>query len=98
MADQQQHLNAQQIQAYEKRLSEQLSAAIAAMNLRKWAVEQAFSALSSGNGGAWRYPPYIIEGKSGHAEPVEGYPDPMALAAAIYDFIVQPTNVKVGAD
>jgi hypothetical protein len=92
VADPQQHLNAQQIQAYEKRLSEQLSAAIAAMNLRKWAVEQAFTAFISTG------PAYPIVDSNLKTTPTITYQDPMRLAAAIYDFIVQPANVKVGAD
>jgi hypothetical protein len=47
MSEQNQHLNSQQVAAYEKRLAEQLSAAIAAMNLRKWSVEQALPFNSS---------------------------------------------------
>jgi hypothetical protein len=44
MADQ--HLNSAQVQQLQKQAQEQVEAYITRLNLRKWAVEQAFSRVS----------------------------------------------------
>jgi hypothetical protein len=72
-------LNAQQLQAIRNEASAALQAAVDRMQLRKWAVEQAFASINS---------PYmtITDGR-----PI----DPMDVAAAIYDFVSQSAVVKV---
>ena len=72
-------LNAQQLQAIRNEASAALQAAVDKMQLRKWAVEQAFASINS---------PYmtITDGR-----PI----DPMDVAEAIYDFVSQAAVVKV---
>ena len=83
-------LNAQQLQAIRNEAQAALQAAVDKMQLRKWAVEQAFTVVAS------------LKAVMERPTPTEPGPvprltinDPMALAEAIYDFVSQAAVVKV---
>lgn len=80
-------LNAQQLQQIQANAERQMQQIVAAMNLRKWAVEQAFEAFSSTS--------RLMETPTQGKPPDGAYVDPLAMAAAIYDFVSQPANVKI---
>ena len=75
-------LTAQQLQAIRNEAAAALQAAVDRMQLRKWAVEQAFASINS---------PYmtVTEGR-----PI----DPMDVAKAVYDFVSQPANIKIESE
>jgi hypothetical protein len=78
-----QHLNAAQLQQFEKRLEQQFNSVVERLQLRRWAVEQAMTicaSLSKATAGA------ITAGET------QGLviDDPMKLAKTIYDFVAQP--------
>ena len=86
-------LNAQQLQAIRNEAAAALQATVDKMQLRKWAVEQAFMVTASLKA--------VIE----RPTPTEPGPvprltinDPMALAKAIYDFVSQPANIKIESE
>ncbi len=82
------HINAGQLQQIQNRAQDALRVAIEGMQLRKWSVEQAFGICSQLNGLKL-------------AQPTEVPPavnDPMALAAAVYDFVSQAAVVKFEID
>ena len=83
-------LNAQQLQAIRNEAAAAVRAAVDEMQLRKWAVEQAFAVVASLKA--------VIE----RPTPTEPGPvprltinDPMALAEAVYAFVSQAAVVKV---
>jgi hypothetical protein len=80
-------LNAQQIQQIQNEASKALQAAVDRLQLRKWAVEQAFELYCSPN----------ILAKPPLPHTAGGNPalDPMTLANAVYDFVVKAAVVKV---
>ena len=84
-----QPFDAQQLQAIRNEASAALQAAVDKMQLRKWAVEQAFAVVASLKA--------VIE----RPTPTEPGPvpttinDPMALAEAVYAFVSQAAVVKV---
>jgi hypothetical protein len=80
----QQHLNAGQLQQIQRQASEALQVAVDKMQLRKWAVEQAFTVCSSINNS--RHP---------GEKPQVGPQDAMVLATAVYDFVSQAAAVRV---
>ena len=83
------NLNAAQLQHIQNEASKALQLAVDKMQLRKWAVEQAFSVVSLLNA--------LIKKPtdSGHPTPRLTINDPMALAAAVYDFVSQAGVVRV---
>ena len=79
------HLNAGQLQQIQKQAQDALKLAVDSLQLRKWAVEQAFSLVSSCNS--------TIDPET--TMPVLTFTDPMALANSVYDFVAQAAVVKV---
>ena len=75
-------LNAQQLQRIQQDASATLKAAIDRMQLRKWAVEQAFILMTSPNLKDW-------------LSRDEAPDEIMDIAKAIYDFVSQAAVVKV---
>jgi hypothetical protein len=83
------HLNAQQIQQIQAITERRIVDYIERIELRKWAVEQAVTAYIEGN-------KLMYEAtKDPTATPMLTYTDPMALAAAIFDFVVQPLKLDL---
>ena len=83
-------LNAQQLQAIRNEASAALQAAVDKMQLRKWAVEQAFMITTSLNAAIERPAP-----TEPGPVPRLTINDPMALAEAVYAFVSQAAVVKV---
>ena len=75
-------LTSPQLTQLHQHYESQLSKIVSAMNLRKWAVEQAFGVCASLQGTTQ---PPVGNG------PVVLINDPMALAAAVYEFIITDT-------
>jgi hypothetical protein len=88
------HLNAQQIQHLQKQTEAALQQTVANMQLRKWAVEQAFMVTSLFINADGRHPAYQMDEK-GHVERLPPLGDPMALAEAVYEFVSKSATVKV---
>jgi hypothetical protein len=78
-------LNAQQIMQIQKAAADQVEAYITRLQLRKWAVEQVFEASNSINKSK-------IPGETGSITPEQM----MKLAAAVFDFTVQPLKLDLG--
>jgi hypothetical protein len=74
-------LNGQQLQAIQKQAQDALQVAIEALQLRKWAVEQAFAVIGSLN--------------SVKADGVVKINDPIALTEWIYGFVSKAAVVRV---
>lgn len=72
------NLNAAQLQAIEQKARDGLLAAIAAMQLRKWSMEQAIAMCSS------------IEKARMSGEVQKSSPDVVQLAEQIYAFVAKP--------
>src|ERR1700734_1992777 len=87
-------LNGQQLQAIQKHAQDALQVAIEALQLRKWAVEQAFTITSAFINADGRYPAYSMDEK-GHVERLSFLGDPMGLATAVYDFVSKAAVVRV---
>lgn len=83
--DENTNLNAAQLQRIQHDALAALQVAIDRMQLRKWAVEQAFAIAASYNRSA-------VETDQ---EGMVIYPEPMKLAVAVYDFVSQAAVVKV---
>ena len=75
--------NAAQLTQLQAHYESQLSQIVSSLNLRKWAIEQAFGVCSSLQGSTQ---PPVGDG------PVVLINDPMALAAAVYTFITLPAT------
>jgi hypothetical protein len=71
-------LTSPQLSQLQQHYESQLSKIVSSMNLRKWAIEQAFGVCASLQGATQ---PPVGNG------PVVLINDPMALAAAVYEFI-----------
>jgi hypothetical protein len=87
-------LNAQQLNQMQRDFNDQLKRIVENIGLRKWAVEQAFSASRVGV----NLPPGEGYVSGSPVTTVPYYPDPMALAEAIYDFVSQPAAGGVKAE
>jgi hypothetical protein len=87
-------LNAQQLQAVQKQAQDALKVAVESMQLRKWAVEQAFSVVNSLAGSLGPNPPYRFDDKTNTSTLLLPM-DPVALAAAVYDFVSHAAVVRV---
>jgi hypothetical protein len=72
------NLTSPQLASLHSHYESQLSKIVSSMNLRKWAIEQAFGVCASLQGSTQ---PPVGDG------PVVLINDPMALAAAVYAFI-----------
>src|ERR1700722_8251067 len=86
-------LNAQQLKQIQDNANLQLGKIVEQLQLRKWAVEQAFTSVVE--------PKVISVEPNDRGSPIPVYSkptDPIALAAAIYDFVVQPATLKLTAD